>query len=195
MYVLVRLLKGFPKPLFYKIPQKFIFNDLTNKIALVPLKNTILPALILRIHKNLPNNIKFEIKEIIDIQNFPQDQYYHSFIKKISEFYFLEPLYFYQRIRNFLFKSNNKNIPLSISYEKEQKEEKNLLTQEQQQILNFIEKFIDKKIFSPTLLHGVTSSGKTEIYKKLIIKSINQNQSVILLLPEVSLSLQFQFLL
>jgi primosomal protein N' (replication factor Y) len=41
-----------------------------------------------------------------------------------------------------------------------------------------------------TLLHGVTSSGKTEIYIKLIERVISQGRQVLYILPEIALSIQ-----
>ena len=40
------------------------------------------------------------------------------------------------------------------------------------------------------ILEGVTSSGKTEIYMKLIESYINSGQQVLYLLPEISLTTQ-----
>ena len=69
------------------------------------------------------------------------------------------------------------------------------LTQEQQDIVNKIVPDISKPKYAPTLLHGVTSSGKTEIYKQLFIHTIAQKKSALLLLPEVTLACQFEQLL
>ena len=44
----------------------------------------------------------------------------------------------------------------------------------------------------PVVLHGVTGSGKTEIYKQLIMRAIANNKTVIFLLPEITLALAFE---
>ena len=47
--------------------------------------------------------------------------------------------------------------------------------------------FLRKQV---TLLHGVTSSGKTEIYIHLIQREIDQHRQVLYLLPEIALTVQ-----
>ena len=191
MYVLVRLLKGFSRPLFYKVPEN-CSTELIGKVVQVPLKKNTIPALVLKKYENLPKDINFEIKEFLSIQKFPDDSKYNGFIEKVSKFYFIEPLHFYQRIRNFLFKKENKEQGVDKSDAKESKKVE--LTDEQTHIVKFVEKFIDKPSYCPTLIHGVTGSGKTEVYKKLIEQCLENNKTVIFLVPEVSLSVQFQAL-
>ncbi|MDR1974631.1 MAG: primosomal protein N' [Bacteroidales bacterium] len=62
------------------------------------------------------------------------------------------------------------------------------LTREQQKAYEKICEFFKEK--NVCLLHGVTSSGKTEIYTKLIEDTLAQGKEVLYLLPEIALTTQ-----
>ena len=62
------------------------------------------------------------------------------------------------------------------------------LTSQQQKALDHIKETIDSKNFTPILLHGVTSSGKTEVYMQAIAYVLAQNRRAIVLVPEISLT-------
>lgn len=62
------------------------------------------------------------------------------------------------------------------------------LNEYQQKALDAIQRsFVDRKV---ALLHGVTSSGKTEVYMKLIETCINAGKQALYLLPEIALTTQ-----
>jgi primosomal protein N' (replication factor Y) len=62
------------------------------------------------------------------------------------------------------------------------------LNQHQQQALEGIKAAFEEK--EVCLLHGVTSSGKTEVYIHLIKEAIEQGKQVLYLLPEIALTTQ-----
>ena len=82
----------------------------------------------------------------------------------------------YQEINRVLIK---KSINLS--------EEKKLSLSQAKALHDIKQKFKEKKVI---LLEGVTSSGKTEVYIKLIKKELKKGNQILYLLPEISLTSQ-----
>ncbi len=75
-----------------------------------------------------------------------------------------------------------------ISFDNKELTEVVTLNEEQKETLNSIsESFKTKDI---TLLHGVTSSGKTEVYVNLIKETIESGKQVLFMLPEIALTTQ-----
>ncbi len=64
------------------------------------------------------------------------------------------------------------------------------LTDEQNIAVTKLEELIDKNAFSCALLHGVTGSGKTEVYFAAMRKVLEAGQTVLLLVPEIGLTPQ-----
>lgn len=189
MFIRVKLLNGLPELLWYTVPEHYN-KSLTGLIVQVPVRNRILPALVIDEYKNKPSHLTFKFKDIHAIEQLPEDVHYFTFLKKMAEYYHLDSLYFIKRIHQFLIDKKEDSILV-------QEEQKNdihnavKLTDEQQAICNFITPHIGKK-YIPTVLHGVTGSGKTEVYKHLFLAALRQNKSSILLLPEVTLAIAFE---
>lgn len=64
------------------------------------------------------------------------------------------------------------------------------LTEDQQRVLGLIDEQLDKREFASLLIHGVTGSGKTEIYLRSIERVLRQGRSALILVPEIGLTPQ-----
>ena len=70
------------------------------------------------------------------------------------------------------------------------REKLSVLTEAQEEALKQIQKEWSREIPRPVLIHGVTGSGKTQIYMQLIQQVIDEGKQVIVLIPEIALTYQ-----
>ena len=77
-------------------------------------------------------------------------------------------------------------VPEGLSFETK----KVILNQDQQKALDFVTHEITDNRFGVSLLHGVTDSGKTEVYIRAIEAAIAAGRRAIILLPEIALTAQ-----
>ncbi len=218
MYIQVRLLRGYQKPLWYHIPIELHASVVMGSIVHVPLRSKIILAIVVLMQQSKPE-VAFGIKEIYKTSSFPVDIYYTGFIKQLANYYTLDPICFFKRVSPFIqtkkesrkshgeidqedsdsmaqecvnqknssINIGDKNSDTTIDLKKEIE-----LTQEQQAITDFLKPRISQSLYTPTLLHGVTASGKTEVYKQLIMHAYVENKTTLLLLPEVTLAQSFE---
>lgn len=64
------------------------------------------------------------------------------------------------------------------------------LTPEQADAVATLSAALAKREFSPFLLHGVTGSGKTEVYLRLVEEALSQKRGALILVPEIALTPQ-----
>jgi primosomal protein N' (replication factor Y) len=65
-----------------------------------------------------------------------------------------------------------------------------VLNEDQQKALDFVSAEIEQNRFGVSVLHGVTDSGKTEVYIRAIQKCVVAGKRAIVLLPEIALTAQ-----
>lgn len=70
------------------------------------------------------------------------------------------------------------------------REQLSVLTPDQKNALAQIEREWEKESPRPVLIHGVTGSGKTQVYMKLIQQVVDEGRQAIVLIPEIALTYQ-----
>ncbi len=66
------------------------------------------------------------------------------------------------------------------------------LYDQQGAVLKEIQSRLKKRRFSTCLLHGVTGSGKTEVYYRAAVEAIQQGRQALLLVPEIALAVYME---
>ncbi len=190
MLIQVKLLQYASKKFTYFVPEVLRSQMAQGLLVQVPLKNQIVPAVVAEIDTS-GQVYKFAIKSIVAIYPFPQDWAYADFIATIGQYYQVDSALFLHRIQHFLSEKEAESS-MFIPHFSAKVSDQVVLTQEQQMVYQSIAPSLTQKKHKTFVLHGVTGSGKTEIYKRLIQDCLLQGQSVILMLPEVCLALRFQ---
>jgi primosomal protein N' (replication factor Y) (superfamily II helicase) len=80
-------------------------------------------------------------------------------------------------------------IPEDDPWESDYVPPNNILNAEQSTALTEIRSFLDAETFQAALLHGVTGSGKTEVYLSAIEAALAKGKSALVLVPEIALTL------
>ncbi len=198
MFIDVMTLVDIRTPLIYEAPDEWGLAIQIGSIVSVPLRTRVVPALVVQVHTNRPTHATgFAIRKALRIEPFPEGKYYFTFAAELANYYAIDPLYSIKRIRQFIEEREERACPPRIiaGIAAQQHMPYVAYTDEQQYVIDQILPHIRNPLYLPTVIHGVTGSGKTEIYKKIIQECLENAKSVVLLLPEVTLAIQFYALL
>jgi len=189
MYVQVRMLKGLSTHLWYRVPTNLQRQCCVGTIVQVPLRERVVPAVIVW-RAGKPDS-GFSVRDIQSVEPFPRDNHFHPFVSSLASYHRINPITFSRRIAHFLGEKERKVV------EGRQGDAAGVgcataLTDEQQHVVDAVEPALTEPRFMPVVLHGVTGSGKTEVYKQLLVKNSGLKKSALLLLPEVTLAVEFE---
>ena len=161
--------------------------------VVVPFGNKLIIGIVVK-KVSKPKSLK-GLKEIIEItdDHIAFDKSEFKTILWASDYYH-HPIgeVFFSFLPTLLRKKNDKTVKATgeiAKYELNEKDKNFKLTKEQSTNLNKLNKI---NRFDPSLIYGVTGSGKTEIYLQLAEKLIQKNKSVLVLVPEINLIPQLE---
>lgn len=198
--VQVELLNGFGKPLTYSVPEKWRNQISVGCLVQVPLQNRTVSGIVTSLN---PTGYKGKTRCILDLmgsQPILSDellqlalwiaQRYGSSLGAVLEG--MVPV----AVRRVV-KSRSSVRSLKLKAEKaelaaaEQQQQTSAhfeLTSAQKNAILGIQRQLAKESFGVALLHGVTSSGKTEVYLRAMESVLTAGENVLYLVPQMSLT-------
>jgi primosomal protein N' (replication factor Y) len=192
MFITVRLLTHFFQDLTYSVPCDMQQEIVVGSIVLVPLQRRTESAIVIKIDADKTVQFSFKVRPIHSVYPFPCDTTFYQFALKLAQLHQIDPWYVFKKVKSSLSEQQEEDLEIQPTFCEKLDKKSVVLTDEQEHAYDLIKSDIAAKRNKVTLLHGVTGSGKTEVYKKLCQDVIAQGKAVMLLLPEVSLAIQFE---
>ncbi|MBN2306541.1 primosomal protein N' [Candidatus Peregrinibacteria bacterium] len=185
----------FDQLLTYKIPASLSQKCKVGQGVVIELRNKRTRGVVVSLESELTE----DIKDLREVQEFLPELFLEpetiQLAQRIADYYrcsFLRALKLF--VPKALWRGEGKRVLQQIEkadYKKDNPKKFPLapfeysLTKEQQTALKSIPS--EKK---PILLHGITGSGKTEVYLRVILEAVNKDKQAILLVPEIAITPQ-----
>lgn len=179
----------------YSVPKELEGVIVLGQMVMVPLGPRKVNGIVIKIHGTKPSFETKNIEKIIDLVPII-DEGQVELARFISEKYWcgMSQALFHMipvNLRKRKTKIFKENVKCQISNVKTKSQISNLeLTIQQEKALQKISDALNSKNPSTFLLHGVTNSGKTEVYLRSFAKALELGGSGIFIVPEISLTPQ-----
>lgn len=190
MLIHVRLLHFVSKVFTYQVPASLQPDIAVGVLVQVPLRKQIIPAVVEKIMPPLWKS-SFDVKDIQAVFPFPQDTLYTKYIESVASYYQIDSLILLRRVQLFLTDQQHE-VPILVNNNIQDDGTVLEYTRQQQEVIDQMMPAVIAQHHETFVLHGVTASGKTEVYKKLMQQVLLQGKAVIVLFPEVTLALRFE---
>ncbi|MBP9764926.1 primosomal protein N' [Candidatus Babeliales bacterium] len=191
MLVHVRLLHYASKIFTYHVPDQWHSDIDRGVLVQVPLGKQIVPAVVEKI-ADADQTFSFAIRSISAVFPFPHDPHFMPFIAQVASYYQIEQVVLLKRLQLFLAETQVQEAVADVQVQDVQSLAQIQYTNEQQLACDTMMPAVEQQRHETFVLHGVTGSGKTEVYKKLIQNVLEQGKAAVVMLPEVSLALRFE---
>ena len=186
-----------PQLFTYRVPEEWKGRAKPGFRAVIPFRNKNRIGIILHSHSELSKELKKE--KIKNIEAIPDELPLLSsktidWLRWLADYYFA-PI---GEVCRAALPSRLFDLKIKTGASPRVKEDHNhfekgeilTLTKKQKEAIDIILKSTHQESPKPILLHGITGSGKTEIYLNVIEKLLEEKKQIILLVPEISLTPQ-----
>ena len=188
LYIRVRpIAASYRIPPSWPDPQRFI-----GSLVIVPLQKRTICALVIDVSSTLTKTEQtYAMRDALSYEDAMVDERFKCFVHAVAHYYALDDVTIYRRLITGLVRTQKQHTAISLDHHQKTKHIE--LSEAQQAIVNHIHIQLANATAhqNPTLIHGVTGSGKSEVYAAIMAEALAQGKSCIFLIPDVSLAVQF----
>jgi primosomal protein N' (replication factor Y) len=179
------------KTFYYLCPENVSPEDVAGRRVKIPFGKRILTGYVIA-YLDIENNPSLQLKQIIGIID--NESLANNETKKLADYISKNYICSLGEVYSSIIPVSMKPPKIVSKKIKENfkfSDKRHILNEHQQKAISIINGALGKDSYNTFLVHGVTASGKTEVYISAMKHALNQGKSAIMLIPEISLTPQF----
>jgi len=188
-YACIRLLNAYTKPLTYAINANAHNDIIPGSIVRVPVQKRYEYGIVVACHATTQLKTH-QIRTICSSTSPLSDPYYMPFLHALCNYYSIKPGIILRRVRQSLQRRKRQKVHDTPVQPFACHSMYDTLDTDQKAAVDRVYPDIQTSHFAPTLLYGVTGSGKTHVYIELIRICIRRGHACLLLAPEIPIALE-----